>query len=131
VSVKKSNSSLLLIRLMAGGLMLLHGYPKLMKIVNGDLSFADPLGLGEPLSLYLAVFAEFFCSIFILLGFYTRLAAVPYTFTMIVAVFIVHAGDPIQKQELGLLYMGLGFLILINGAGKYSIDYAIKRRSYL
>ena len=116
---------------MGGGLMLLHGYPKLMKIINGDMGFADPLGLGEPISLYLAVFAEFVCSILLILGLFTRWAVLPYIFTMAIAVFVIHAGDGLQKQELGLLYLGIGILIMINGAGKYSLDYRIKRRSYL
>lgn len=116
---------------MGGGLMLLHGYPKLMKIVNGEMGFADPLGMGEELSLYMAVFAEFICSILLIVGLYVRWAVIPYIFTMLIAVFVVHAGDGIAKQELGLLYLGIGILIILNGAGKYSLDYRIKRRSYL
>jgi len=129
--VKNSNFSLLLLRLLGGGLMLLHGYPKLMKIVNGEMGFADPLGMGEELSLYMAVFAEFVCSILLIVGLYVRWAVIPYIFTMLIAVFVVHAGDGIAKQELGLLYLGIGVLIMLNGAGKYSLDYRIKRRSYL
>ena len=131
IRVKNSNFSLLLLRLLGGGLMLLHGYPKLMKIIEGKTGFADPLGIGEELSLYLAVFAEFVCSILILVGLYVRWAVIPYIFTMVIAVFVIHAGDPLQKQELGLLYLGIGILILLNGSGKYSLDYRIKRRSYL
>ena len=131
IRVKNSNFSLLLLRLLGGGLMLLHGYPKLMKIIEGNTGFADPLGIGEELSLYLAVFAEFVCSILILVGLYVRWAVIPYIFTMVIAVFVIHAGDPLQKQELGLLYLGIGILILLNGSGKYSLDYRIKRRSYL
>jgi putative oxidoreductase len=119
------------LRLMGGGLMLLHGYPKLLKIINGEMGFADPLGIGEGLSLYLAVFAEFVCSILLLVGLYVRWALVPYIFTMVIAVFVVHAGDPLQKQELALLYLGIGILIMLNGSGKYSLDYRIKRRGYL
>jgi putative oxidoreductase len=129
--VKNSNLSLLLLRLMGGGLMLLHGYPKLLKIINGEMGFADPLGIGEGLSLYLAVFAEFVCSILLLVGLYVRWAVVPYIFTMVIAVFVVHAGEPLQKQELALLYLGIGILIMLNGSGKYSLDYRIKRRGYL
>jgi len=40
--------------------MIPHGYQKLLKILNGQFSFADPIGFGEGASLMLAAFAEFF-----------------------------------------------------------------------
>ena len=42
--------SLLAFRVFSGAAMLTHGYPKLQKILSGDLSFPDPIGLGPPLS---------------------------------------------------------------------------------
>ena len=38
--------ALFLLRLIGGGFMLTHGYPKLMKVIGGDFGFADPFGLG-------------------------------------------------------------------------------------
>ncbi|MCW8803231.1 MAG: hypothetical protein OQK57_02445, partial [Ignavibacteriaceae bacterium] len=40
------NLGLLLLRLSAGGFMLTHGYPKLQRLLSGELRFGDPLGLG-------------------------------------------------------------------------------------
>jgi putative oxidoreductase len=41
---------------------------------------------------------------------------------MLVAAFIVHLDDPFKRKELALLYL-VGFLIvLLMGAGKYSLD---------
>ena len=42
---------LLLLRLGFSGLMLTHGIPKLMNLVQGNLDFADPLGIGAVPSL--------------------------------------------------------------------------------
>jgi putative oxidoreductase len=117
------------LRVTTGLLMLVfHGWPKLQNF--GDLSgrFPDPLGIGSAASLTLAVFAEFFCSLALILGLATRLAAVPLVITMLVAAFIVHADDPWSRQEFPLLY-ALGFVALaIGGAGKASLDGWLRRR---
>ena len=108
--------------------MLTHGFPKLMNFFQSeDLKFADPIGLGEPVTFWLAVFAEFACSVFIIFGFLTRFAAIPLITTMLVAAFIVHVDDPFGKQELPLLFLFSFILILITGPGKYSLDYFLKK----
>jgi putative oxidoreductase len=115
----------LLLRLTFGGLMLLHGYPKLIKLFSNPLSevkFADPLGLGPALSLILTVLAEFLFAIFVLVGFRTKLATYPLIFTMAIAALVVHAGDPLGDREMALLYLTGFITIAIVGGGKYSID---------
>ncbi len=118
---------LLLLRIGAAGIMLTHGIPKFSKIMAGDFGFADPLGLGSATSLVLATFAEFGCSILILLGAGTRLAAIPLIINTIVIVFVAHANDPFGKKELPLLLMVIYIVLLILGSGKYSVDRAISK----
>ncbi len=118
----KYNLSQLILRLAAGGMMLTHGYPKFLKLISGNFAFGDPIGLGPEVSLVLTVFAEFVCSILIVLGLFTRLAAIPLIFTMLVAVFLVHGADPFSKQELGLMYAAMFTCIGLLGPGKFSID---------
>lgn len=118
---------LLLLRVSVSGFMLTHGFPKLLKVVNGDLQFGDPYGIGAEISLFLAAFAEGICSIFVLLGLGTRLAVIPLIFTMVTIVFVVHINDPFGRQELPLLYLLIYITLLITGAGKYSIDQVIKK----
>src|SRR5215510_6828345 len=81
---------LLFFRVAAGSLMLFHGLPKLIGFSERKNSFADPIGLGKTLSLTLTIGAEFFCSIFLILGLFTRVALVPLMFTMTVVIFVVH-----------------------------------------
>jgi putative oxidoreductase len=102
--------------------MLTHGYPKFQKIISGDLSFGDPLGIGQGLSLYLAVFAEFFCSIFLLVGFISKPSTIFLMITMVTAAFIVHGGDGIAKQEKALLFLITYITLFLTGPGKFSID---------
>jgi putative oxidoreductase len=118
------NIGKLILRVAMGGMMLTHGWPKLEKLMaGGDIKFADPFGFGPEISLVLVVFAEFLCSILIILGFKTKLATLPLIITMLVAASIAHAGDPFSGKEKALMYAA-GFLAIgLIGAGKYSIDY--------
>lgn len=120
--LRNTDLGLLVLRLIGGGFMLSHGIPKLLKMINGDFGFTDPLGLGMTLSLILTVFAEFICAIAIMLGYKARMASIPLMFTMIVAAVIIHGGDPWGKKEFPLLYFGIYAAILLMGSGKYSVD---------
>ncbi len=119
---------LLLLRVGVGLLMLLgHGWPKLSNFSTMLEQFPDPIGLGAGLSLTLATFAEFLCSILILVGLFTRLASIPLIINMLVALFFVHMGDPWIRQERVLLYLVLYLTLLLAGAGRFSIDDSISK----
>ncbi len=116
--------SLLLLRICFGGLMLVnHGMGKFYKLFGDDpIKFGDPLGIGMEASLGLAVFAEVLCAGLLVIGLFTRLAAVPLVITMFVAAFIVHGGDPLKKMEMALLYLVPYMVLMFSGAGRYSVD---------
>lgn len=106
-----------------GGFMLTHGWPKLHKLIStGEFKFGDPIGLGPEVSLVATIFAEFVCSILLILGFKTKLATIPLMFTMLVAAFIVHADDPFGRKEKALLFFVGYLVILMMGPGRYSVD---------
>jgi putative oxidoreductase len=114
--------ALLLLRLSLGGLMIPHGYKKLMNFAAKSSSFADPFHIGGPASMGLAIFAEFFCAVFIVLGLMTRLATIPLIVAMSVAVFIAHKGEIFGEGEHAALYL-FGFIVLLfTGPGKISMD---------
>ena len=125
-SIKYSDNGItfaaLLLRLALGGLIIPHGYNKLVKFATQSSTFADPFHIGHPTSMALVIFAEFFCGVFILLGLFTRLACIPLIITMAVAVFYAHKGDFFGEAEMATLYL-LGYLaLLITGPGKISMD---------
>ena len=113
--------ALLLLRTGMGAMLITHGWPKLQKVMAGDWRFADPLGIGQAPSLLLAMGAEFFCSLLVILGVRARLAALPIIVTMLTAFFIVHASDPFGRKELAMMY-AVGFsTIAIAGGGRYAL----------
>lgn len=120
---KNIDLSLLILRIAGGALMLTHGISKIAPLFGSDpIQFPDPIGLGATTSLALTVFAEVVCAALLILGLATRFAAIPLLITMLVAVFVVHIADPFANQELPLLYASIYLVILIAGAGKFSID---------
>ncbi len=103
-------------------MMMVHGWSKAESYAERAATFSDPLGVGNETSLALAIFGELVCAALLLPGLATRLAAIPYAFTMVVAGLIVHAGDPWERKELALLYLVVGVVILIAGPGRLSLD---------
>ena len=127
--MKRQDLALLLVRLLAGGMMLTHGIPKIDRFFEeGPVQFADPFGLGPEISLGLAIFAEVACAILVMIGFKTGWATMPLMITMLVAAFYAHAADPFGKKELSLLFFTLFFSILVSGPGRYSVDEWMGRR---
>lgn len=113
---------LLMLRVGLGSMMAFgHGWGKLTGFAAMAANFPDPLGIGAKTGLALAVFAEFFCSILLILGVGTRLATIPLIVTMSVAAFIVHADDPLQTKELALVYLTGFAALLIAGGGSWSL----------
>lgn len=120
--------ALLIVRVFIGFAMLSHGFPKLQMLLEGKSDFFDFLELGSQITLGLTVFAEFACSILLILGLFSRISLGFLMFTMIIAGFVVHGADPFEKREMSLIYLSVYLLLMVFGAGKFSVDYMIEKR---
>jgi len=119
------NIAVLVIRVTFGAMLLInHGIDKLKHFAEKQSSFPDPFHLGHMPSLMLALFAEVFCTVFLILGLFTRLMAIPVVINFAVIVFVVNKGYA-GPAETGVLYLAGFFSILLMGPGKYSIDGAM------
>ncbi len=137
---------LLVLRVGVGGFMLSHGVGKVRMLLAGQSDqFGDPIGLGAPLSLALVAFAEFGCSLLVIIGLATRLAALPVVFAMGVAALVAHGGDPWSAEtaakaflagtsktwfskEPALLFLIPFLALAFTGAGRVSLDRLIWSR---
>jgi putative oxidoreductase len=119
---KQVDTGLLALRVAIGCFMLVHGIQKAMGFSEMADKFPDPIGMGSQLSLIMAIGAEVGCSILLILGLGTRLAVLPLAFTMVIALFVVHAGDPWKVKELAAIYLAVYSVIFIAGPGKISLD---------
>jgi len=117
--------ALVILRASFALIMLTHGWPKLVDFSQKASSFPDPLHVGNRISMGLVIFAEFFCSILVVLGLGTRFAAFPIMVVMFIASFIINGGHPVADRELPILYLSAFTAILMLGAGSYSLDKAI------
>lgn len=118
-----TNLGLALLRIVPSAIMIIvHGLPKLQDLTNGDFEFPDPLGIGGAPSLFLTVVGEVVAPFLVLIGYKTRIAAIPAAITMFVAAFVYHAGHGFDKQELGTLFLIFFVVIALVGPGKFSID---------
>ena len=126
-----TNTALLLGRITTGFLMVkLHGWSKLMAGTERweglGSTLAEAIGLdfmSIPLG-FMASFAESIAAVLIILGLTTRPAAFLLAFTMLVASFKKLEGG-LKAAELPLLFLTLSLIILLCGAGKYSLDHRI------
>jgi putative oxidoreductase len=114
---------LLVLRLGMGGLLFFgHGLPKLARFGERLGSFADPIGLGPQASFLLVLFAEVACAWLVMLGLFTRLAAVPILLFTLVAAFVQHAADPWARREVALLFGVPALALVLTGPGRWSLD---------
>jgi putative oxidoreductase len=116
------NVGMLLLRAGMGGLLVPHGYDKLMHFSEYSKQFIKFMGLSAEISLGLVIFAELFCAALVVFGLFTRLAAIPPMVVMLVAVFKAHKGEVFGEGEHAMLYF-FGFLaIALIGPGRLSVD---------
>ena len=104
------------------------GFSGTMGFLTGNMHIPAPLA-------FLAIAAEFFGGLGLILGFLTRIAAFGIAVNMLVAIATVHAPfgffmnwSGAQKGEgfeYHLLVLALTAFLMIRGAGAFSVDRAI------
>jgi putative oxidoreductase len=135
----------LFLRLIAGAIFLPHGYSKVFG-EGGPAAFASdmpsyhiPAVLG-----YAAAWSEFFGSILLIAGLFTRIDAFLLACTMFVAAFVVQLPDAVHEVqpgtiaaftvirgiELPLAMFAISLALLLLGPGRLSLDelFGIERR---
>lgn len=116
------NIAMLVLRLGGGALAMSHGYSKLVHFAEMKSKFMNFMGIGSTASLILVIFSEFFCSIFLIIGLFSRLVVIPLIISMSVALFKAHNSDVFGDGERAALYLSVFLALLLCGPGKVSVD---------
>ena len=117
----------LLLRLLLAILILFHGVSKLIGGVGFISGMLAKAGLPPALG-YLVYIGEVVAPLLILVGLFTRAAALIVVINMIVALLLVHTrqfftlnGTGGWALELQAMYLGSAVVLALIGAGRYSI----------
>ena len=145
-SLLKTNNSFAptLARLTLGIVMFPHGAQKVLGWFggygfSGTMNFFTQQMHIPAVFAVLAIAAEFLGSLGLITGFLSRIAALGIAVNMLVAVKMVHAANGFFMNWMGdqkgegfeyhLLALGLALIVLIYGAGNFSIDAAFADRA--
>jgi putative oxidoreductase len=130
---------ILLVRVIIGVLMAFYGYQKLINFETmaasdfwaKEVSF---LGMTGKTPLALTIFAEFFCSLLLIIGLFTRLALIPllicmgYIIACVAKFEVIYSGDNGIEVNNAFVYFMIYLGIYLTGSGNYSLDYKIANR---
>lgn len=129
--IHQPDAAALLLRVGVGVIGIYHGAQKLFGAFNGSgiEGFAGYLAsMGVPLptlNAYAAGSVEFFGGLLILLGLATRLTAIPFAFTFVVAVWAT-SGNGFDARnggfEFPLLILLTSLVLIATGPGRWSLD---------
>ena len=125
------NGAMLLMRIWLGIAMVIHGYKS---VIGGEMAgfieYIESFGMPAPeIMAWLAKGSEFVGGIFLIFGLFSKVSALFIFITMLVATLLVHKGILIGSPgELTWCYLLISLTIMIQGAGKISLDYLIVKK---
>ena len=121
------DAALLILRLVLGLLMLMHGISKLPTPPASIVDMLAKANLPAVLA-YGAYLGEIVAPILLIVGIWTRLAAVVVAVNMVFAVLLAHAGQLLSLDETGgyalelqAMYLFTAVALALTGAGRFSI----------
>jgi putative oxidoreductase len=117
------NWTMLLFRvLLSIEIIVVHGLRKLGIGVLEPENIPNPFHLPEAFNDTFVVLSTLFFPMLVLWGFCTRIAIIPILVVTITSYFILHSNNAGLLREISFLYSIAFSLILVLGAGKYSVD---------
>lgn len=129
LNTEQLSLAILFLRVFIGIMMIPYGWGKITDFDRyAENFFDDPIGIGHLPSLILTIFAQIICSVFLIIGFRTRISAIILAFNMAVATKY-HFYDPFSVKALPTLFLGIYITIIMLGGGRYTLDKWLTRTS--
>ena len=116
--------ALLVLRLVLGAIMIGHGYPKVFGGLSHHVQFVSGLGLPGWWA-YLSAAAEFLGGILVVVGLFTRCAALSILIDLGVAIWKIHWKNGLLGNggyQLPLALCAIAFALMFFGAGPIALD---------
>ena len=126
------DAGLLLLRLVTGAFLLYQSQDNVFSSARMDefVGFLDQFGFAYPDAMApLSVYCQFLSGLCFVLGFLTRWAGIVTTVNFLVAVWMVHFPQDFPGWWPALILVFLGILFATTGAGRYSLDRLMEKRS--
>lgn len=131
----RAGFGLTVVRIFVGIIFAAHGAQKLFGLfggygIAGTAQYMESIGLAPgQLMAILAGGTEFFAGLALIIGLLVRPAALGLTVLSLVAIFSVHISNGLfmanNGYEFALALLGGSIAVLVEGAGKLSVDRAI------
>ena len=122
---------ILALRLVLGAVMVAHGYPKVFGGLSHHVESVAHIGLPGWLA-YFSAAAEFAGGLLLIVGLFTRFAALAVCVNMLVAVFGVHFKNGFLGQgnyQFPLALAAMAFAVIFSGAEVISLDHALRSKA--
>ena len=127
-TTKQADLGKLLLRITVAGLMLFHGLDKLLNGIGGIEALVQSKGLPKFVA-WGVVIGEVLAPLFMIVGKFTRPAALVFAFNMVVAVALAHPKDVFRTGdhgewliELQAFYFFAALAVALLGAGRFSLS---------
>jgi putative oxidoreductase len=122
----------LLLRLVLGAIFIAHGFAKISSGMHGFTSSVANLGFPMPVAFaWAAALSEFLGGICVVLGLFTRWAALAIAAVMAVAVTQVHLDEGlVGGYEFPLALLAIAVSLMLSGAGPISFDKNVLHRDF-
>jgi putative oxidoreductase len=123
------DTTILLFRvIVATQLMVVHGLKKIGIGTGVAETVPNPFGFPNWFNDSFAIAANLIFPLFIIVGFYTRLATIPVLAVTLSGYFIVHWNDPLLISDVPFMYSLSFLMIAFSGAGKHSLDNLLRNK---
>ena len=123
---------LLLLRLVTGAFLVYQSHDNVFSAARMDefVKFLTQFNFAAPeVMAPLSVYAQFAAGIGFVLGLFTRWLGLITAFNFVVAVWMVHANDPVPGIWPAAVLIFLGLYFGVRGSGRYGLDALLERRA--